>query len=131
MAFKVAGARRFLQDFTGARDYYVGLFSDTDTELSAGGYARVQLPSNGWTVANASVVEGGENRLKVYNTAVRNYPTPTEQWGDPTIAKLMSAAQAGDVYADGMLLTDVDAPAVGAVVRFNAQDYSLYLVTDD
>ena len=131
MAFKVLGARRMLLDFTGARDYYVGLFSDTNTELDGGGYNRVQLPSAGWTVAAASVSEGGENRLKAFNTAVRNYPTPTAQWGDPTIAKMMSAAQAGDVYADGNLSANVDAPAVGAVVRFNAQDFSLYIVTDD
>ena len=131
MAFKVAGARRMLLDFTGARDYYVGLFSDTSTELTGGSYARVQLPSNGWTVAAASVSEGGERRLKAYNTAVRNYPTPTVAWGDPTIAKFMSAATAGSVYADGDLTANVDAPAVGAVVRFNAQDFSLYIITDD
>ena len=131
MAFKVAGARRMLLDFTAARNYYVGLFSDTNTELDGGAYARVTLPSAGWTVAAASVSEGGENRLKAYNTAVRNFPTPTANWGDPTIAKLMSAAQAGDVYADGNLTANVDAPATGAVVRFNAEDFSLYIVVDD
>ena len=131
MGFKVAGAKRMLMDFTGARNYFVGLFVDTNTEISQGGYNRVQLPSGGWTVAAASVAEGGQNRLKAYNTAVRNFPTPTAVWGDPTIAKLMSAAQAGEVYADGALTADVDAPAIGAVVRFNAQDFSLYIVTDD
>ena len=131
MAFKVAGARRMLLDFTSARDYYAALFSDAATELAGDAYARVQLPSNGWTVAAASVSEGGENRLKAYNTAARNFPTPTGAWGDPTIAKLMSAAQTGSVYADGDLTANVDAPATGAVVRFNAQDFSLYVVVDD
>ena len=131
MAFKVAGARQMLLDFTSARDYYAALFSDAATELAGGSYARLQLPSAGWTVAAASVDEGGEKRLKAFNTAVGNYPTPTAVWGDPTIAKLMSAAQAGSVYADGNLTANVDAPAVGAVVRFNAQDFSLYIVVDD
>ena len=134
MGLKVAGARRMLLDFTGARDYYVSLHTAAPTasnELSGNAYARLELPSNGWTVASASQVISGERRLLAENSAARSFPTPTGQWSDPTHAALNPASSGWAPLLDGALGADVAAPALGATVRFNAEDFSLYLVTDD
>lgn len=138
MGWKAGGANRMLTDFTGARDMYVSLHTAAPTranELSGNGYARVQFPRNGWTVAAAPVLEGGEQRLKATNTAARAFPTPTGAWGDPTHAAIHpNASSSNDAsftpYADGALGADVDAPQTGATVRFNASDFSLYIVVD-
>ena len=134
MGWKAAGARRCLQDFTGARSYYVSLHTAQPTssnELSGSGYARLELPSSGWTVASASVVENGERRLKATNTAARSFPTPSGDWSDPTHAAFVAASTGWTPYLDGALSENVDAPKSGATVRFNAEDFSIYIVTDD
>ena len=134
MGMKVAGARQVLTDYTSARDYFVSLHTAGPTsanELSGGGYKRLELPKEGWTVAAASVIENGERRLKATNSAAAAYPTPTAAWGDPTHAAFNPAAAGFAPHFDGPLGADVAAPAIGATVRFNANDFSLYLVVDD
>ena len=82
------------QTYTPPTSLYVGLLntapSDTGggTEVSAGGYARVQVSSSlaNWAGTQAAGSTGAStgNTATTSNNAVISFPTPTANWSDST-----------------------------------------------
>ena len=96
------------------------LFTDANyaSEVSGGGYARVQLTA-GFTVADA-----GGGQWQAVNTNAFGHPAATANWGSPPTDKLVGcglfdAATAGNLLVHGALSVQIPVYA-GNVVYWQA-----------
>lgn len=126
MGLKTAGEKKCFKGGLFGATVYVALHSgdpEAGNELAGGGYARVAVASNGWTIDQASG--------RASNAGAVAYPDPTAEWDDPTHAGLWDAAAGGSLLASAALSHDVPAPAPGAGVSFAAGDLTFDIATDD
>lgn len=73
------------------------------TEVSGGGYARVQVNANGGGAPAFALATADSPGYKVVNADAITFPTATGSWGTITHFGLLDAASAGNLLFHGAL----------------------------